>query len=36
LALLWFDYEGVGSVLGAMGILAALVFYFFATDPTRT
>jgi MFS family permease len=36
LALLWFDYEGVGSVLGAMGVLAALVFYFFATDPTRT
>ena len=31
-----YDYLVMGSVLGALGIAAALVFYFFAADPTRT
>jgi predicted MFS family arabinose efflux permease len=35
LALLSFGYEGLGSVLGTIGILAALVFYLLATDPTK-
>jgi len=36
LALLLFDYEGLGSSLGAVGIVAAIVFHLLATDPTRT
>ena len=32
-ALLSFGYEGMGSVLGAIGIAAALVFYLFAREP---
>jgi DHA1 family inner membrane transport protein len=35
LVLLSFDYEGLGIVLGVMGVAAALVFYFLTTDPTR-
>jgi predicted MFS family arabinose efflux permease len=35
LALSAFDYEGLGSALGAMGILAGIVFVFLAIDPTR-
>lgn len=35
MVLLSFDYEGLGVVLGVMGIVAALVFFFFARDPTR-
>ena len=33
--LVLYDYSIMGSVLGALGLIAALVFYFFATDPTR-
>jgi predicted MFS family arabinose efflux permease len=32
-ALLSFGYEGLGSVLGVIGIVAALVFYLFAGEP---
>ena len=35
LALLNFGYEGLGSVLGTIGIVAALVFYLLAKDPTK-
>jgi len=35
LVLLSFDYEGLGSALGAMGIVAAIVFYLLAIDPTK-
>jgi len=35
LALLSFDYEGLGIVLGVMGVAAAVVFHFLTTDPTR-
>jgi predicted MFS family arabinose efflux permease len=35
MALIWFDYEGLGISLGFFGIVAAAVFYLFATDPTR-
>jgi len=35
LALIWFDYEGLGTALGLFGIVAATVFYLFARDPTR-
>jgi DHA1 family purine base/nucleoside efflux pump-like MFS transporter len=35
LALLSFDYEGMGLVLGVMGVTAAVVFQFLTTDPTR-
>jgi len=34
LALLWFDYEGLGLTLGAMGIVAALVYHFLVIDPS--
>jgi len=34
--LLSFDYEGVGMLLGAMGVAAAMVFQFLAIDPTRS
>ena len=33
--LLSFDYEGVGMLLGAMGVAAAMVFQLLAIDPTR-
>ena len=35
LALLSFDYEGLGIALGVMGVAAAVVFYLLTTDPTR-
>lgn len=35
-ALLSFGYEGLGSTLGAIGIAAALVFYFLAREPVNT
>jgi len=35
LALLSFDYEGLGIVLGVIGVVAAVVFQFLTTDPTR-
>jgi len=33
--LLFFNYEGLGIVLGLMGIISAPVFLFFTKDPTR-
>jgi predicted MFS family arabinose efflux permease len=36
LILLSFDYEGLGVALGAIGIVAAVVFYSLAKDPTGT
>ncbi|MFQ6124097.1 MAG: MFS transporter [Candidatus Heimdallarchaeota archaeon] len=36
ITLLWFDYEFVGVVLGATGIMAAVVFYLLVNDPTST
>ncbi len=35
MALLKFGYEGLGGALGLFGIVAAVVFYVFAKDPTR-
>jgi len=35
LVLLSFDYEGLGNALGAMGIVAAIIFHFLAIDPTK-
>jgi predicted MFS family arabinose efflux permease len=35
MALIRFGYEGLGAALGSFGILAAVVFYVFASDPTR-
>jgi len=35
LALLSFDYEGLGISLGVMGVAAAVVFYFLTIDPTQ-
>jgi predicted MFS family arabinose efflux permease len=35
-ALLYLSYEGLGSVLGAMGIIAAMIFCLLARDPTRS
>jgi len=35
LALLYSGYEGLGSVLGTIGIIAALVFHLLAKDPTQ-
>lgn len=35
MALIWFGYEGLGTALGLFGVLAAVVFYLFARDPTR-
>jgi DHA1 family inner membrane transport protein len=36
LALFLLDYEGFGSVLGTTGIVAALIFYLLAKDPTKS
>jgi predicted MFS family arabinose efflux permease len=36
LALLCLNYEGLGSVLGATGIVAAIIIYLLAKDPTRS
>lgn len=35
LALLQFKYEGMGIILGVVGVVAALIFQFLAIDPTR-
>jgi DHA1 family inner membrane transport protein len=35
LALLYLNYEGLGSVLGAIGIIAAMIFGLLAIDPTK-
>jgi len=35
-ALLFFDYEGLASALGAMAIAAAIVVSLLAIDPTKT
>jgi len=35
LALLSFDYEGLGSILGVMGIVAAMVFHLLTIDPAH-
>jgi MFS family permease len=34
LALIYFNYEGLGGVLGAVGIVAAAVFLILSRDPT--
>jgi predicted MFS family arabinose efflux permease len=34
LALLYLNYEGLGSVLGAVGIVAAVVFFLLSKDST--
>jgi len=36
LTLVLFDYEVLGLALGAMGVVAAVVFQTLAIDPTRT
>ncbi len=36
LALIYLNYEGLGIVLGAIGIIAALVFSILAKDPTKS
>jgi len=36
LALFYFDYEGLGTVLGAIGIVAAIIFGLLAKDPTKS
>jgi len=30
-----YNYEGAGSILGAMGIVATIVFYLLTIDPAR-
>ena len=35
MALIGFGYEGLGTTLGLFGVIAAVVFYVFAEDPTR-
>lgn len=35
-ALLYLNYEGLGSILGAIGIVAAVVFSLLAKDPTKS
>jgi DHA1 family inner membrane transport protein len=35
LALILFDYERLGIILGSMGMIAAVVFRLFTVDPTR-
>jgi predicted MFS family arabinose efflux permease len=35
LALLLFDYEGVGPSLGLLGLASAIIVHLFAVDPTR-
>ena len=34
--LILYNYRIMGTTLGALGILAAIVFYFLSIDPTRT
>jgi predicted MFS family arabinose efflux permease len=35
MALIWYDYETLGSILGVMGVASAVIFYFLTTDPTH-
>jgi len=35
-ALILFNYQALSIILGLMGIVAALIFYFLVIDPTRT
>jgi len=35
MALIWYDYEALGSILGVMGIVSAVIFYFLTTDPAH-
>jgi MFS family permease len=35
LALIFFDYERLGIILGSMGIIAAIIFKSLTVDPTR-
>lgn len=35
LILLWWDFEGVGLTLGALCLVATLIYYFLIVDPTR-
>lgn len=35
LTLIMYDYNGLGLVLGALSLVAALTFYFFVRDPTK-
>jgi predicted MFS family arabinose efflux permease len=35
MALIWYDYDVLGAILGGMGIIAAIVFYLMTKDPTR-
>lgn len=35
LALLWFNYKGVGPTLGVLGLASAIIVHLFAVDPTR-
>jgi predicted MFS family arabinose efflux permease len=34
MALIWYDYDVLGAILGGMGIIAAMVFYLMTKDPT--
>jgi predicted MFS family arabinose efflux permease len=34
MALIWYDYDVLGAILGGMGIIAAMVFYLVTKDPT--
>jgi predicted MFS family arabinose efflux permease len=34
MALIWYDYDVLGAILGGMGIIAAIVFYLVTKDPT--
>ena len=36
LALIWWDYAGVGLVLGSMSLAATLIYYFLVVDPANT
>jgi predicted MFS family arabinose efflux permease len=34
MALVWYDYDVLGAILGGMGIIAAIIFYLVTKDPT--
>ena len=34
LALVWYDYDVLGAILGGMGIIAAIIFFLVTKDPT--
>jgi DHA1 family inner membrane transport protein len=35
MALIWYDYEALGSILGGLGIISDVILYFVTIDPTR-